>query len=207
MGVFRDRSRVRTGASDDGATIVEFVLFFPILMLVVFAIFQFGWMGYAFAEVWTASREGAQQAVTLSSVGEIDKLGTCQSVYDAIKSRTALNDLDETQTTPFREIEITYYSRTSPSDPSPTAVANCQDGAATQPEELGCDPTATGACPVDPFDGIFVEVTVKKDYNAISVPLLGPILDSLILQSTQERSVQTGRLIEPAPPTSSTVAP
>lgn len=51
------------GRADDGAELIEFVIVFPILMLILAGILDFGMMFRSFEVVTNAAREGARVAV------------------------------------------------------------------------------------------------------------------------------------------------
>ena len=55
-----------------GQAMIEFALILPLLLLVMFAIFQFGFMFYSYISIQQAAREGARSA----AVGKNDALIT-----------------------------------------------------------------------------------------------------------------------------------
>ena len=82
----------RSAAADDGATVVEFALIFPILLLFIFGIAEFGLAFKDFLAVSNATREGARIA---SSAGNNDD-ADCAIVRGLNDSLTALT-LDNVQ--------------------------------------------------------------------------------------------------------------
>jgi Flp pilus assembly protein TadG len=183
MGAFRKLRDRRRASPDEGAALVEFVAVFPVVLMFLFAIFELGWMGFAFSETWTSAREGARQATTVNSQLQVDRLTTCDSVRSYVTGRVALRTIDA------NDITVRYFN------PAGALVADCQGG--TAPETLGCQRVGGAVvCPENPLAGITVEVTVTQSHSALGVPLLSNVLDGVSLTTTQTRSVQSGREFE-----------
>lgn len=161
--------RARRADGQRGATLVEFAIILPLLLLLLFAIMEFGRLGFFYAEVWTAAREGARHATTIGD-GDGDNIPNFVDCGD-IETR-ALAKVTMQGITPA-EITIEYF------DSSGTAIASCEGSLD--------DPTESGN--ID--RGTQIEVTVTRDYDAI-VPLIGGFVDGVPLGSTQRRSVHYG---------------
>jgi len=55
--------------TDEGQAVVEFAVILPVLLLVLFAILQFGVLFNNYIQVTAAAREGARKAATSRSLG------------------------------------------------------------------------------------------------------------------------------------------
>jgi Flp pilus assembly protein TadG len=155
-----------------GATLVEFAFLAPVLVLLIFGIVEFGRLGFAFTEVWTAAREGARYATTVgdSNGDSTPNFVDCDGIRDAARGRMALGSLADS------EIDIVYLA------PNGATLASCQ--ASPDPQDAGTISTGTR-----------IRVTTEGTFNAI-VPILSAFLDGVTLDSSQVRTVNYGVLDE-----------
>src|SRR4051794_15371680 len=87
MGRCRRRAR-----GDDGAAIVEAALVMPLVILIVFAIIEFGFAFKDLLTVTSATRAGARTATALSKQTGY-QAGTADAVAGALKSVIASDDI------------------------------------------------------------------------------------------------------------------
>ena len=151
--------------SDDGATIVEFAVVFPLLLLLLFGIIEFGRFVAVSTAVETASREAARFA---SAVGAPTPQYTdCPAIRSAGQSLAIITDIDQ--------IDIVYDSGPG------TALlpVDCQGG--TLP--------SVGAV----ASGDRVVVTATKRFDSI-VPIIGDFIGTVTITSTDSRTIFKGSL-------------
>ena len=163
----------RAGVKDRGASLVEFALVAPLLLLLLFGVIEFARLAHGFTTVWTAAREGARYATT---VGDTDGINgpnylDCDSIVE-----TALNKVVG-MTLGTSDVHVTYSNLTG------TPVADC-DPASPLPF-----PAPTGTVDID--NGFTIEVEVTGEFDAI-VPVTSAFLDGIVLDSTQTRSIFKG---------------
>ncbi len=154
---------------------MEFAIAFPLLILLLMAIIEFGRLAFTYSEVWSAAREGARFATT---VGDNDGNGLpnfidCPQILGAAQSKVTFHPLTAS------DIEVIYEDQASP----PNTIASCQTPPAP-PAKTPPNPVDAGN--IDP--GTQIKVVVHSTYDSI-VPLVGVFLDGLSLDSTQIRSV------------------
>ena len=150
---------------DDGATIVEFAVVFPLLLLLLFGIIEFGRFVAVSTAVETASREAARFA---SAVGASPPQYTdCTAIRSAGQSLAIITDIDQ--------IDIVYDSGPG------TALlpVDCQGG--TLP--------SVGAV----ASGDRVVVTATKTFDSI-VPIIGDFIGTVTITSTDSRTIFKGSL-------------
>lgn len=164
----------RRNSNDRGATLVEFAVVLPLLLLLIFAIMEFGRLSIFYAEIWTSAREGARHATT---IGDADGNGLPNFVDCADIRVRALAKVTMQGVAPA-DIAIDYL------DVGGDKIADCDPGtsgpANDSPQESG---------DIDP--GTQIRVTVERAYDAI-VPLVGGFVDGVPLDSTQSRAVHYG---------------
>lgn len=167
MSTTRDRT-----AREQGATIVEFALVAPILLLLVFGLFELARLGYAFSEVRTAARDGARYATV---VGDSDGDGVPNYVdCDAIEAATL--ELVIVESVTDADVDIEYYQ-------GPTLVADCQPGGAPPPDDYS----------VELESGTEVHVTVRASFDSV-VPFLEQFFEGITMDNTQIRTINFGLL-------------
>jgi Flp pilus assembly protein TadG len=163
----------RGGAKDGGASLVEFALVAPLLLLLLFGVIEFARVAHGFTTVWTAAREGARYATT---VGDSDGDGLpnyldCASIAEAALDKVVGMSLGTS------DVDITFDDLTG------TPVADC-DLATPLPE-----PAPTGSVDID--NGFSITVEAAGTFNAI-VPITSSFLDGIDLTSSQTRSIFKG---------------
>lgn len=171
MGLRRSAKRIHR--DQRGAQLVEFAILFPVLLVIILGIIEFGRLGYAFTEVWTSAREGARYATTVGDTGGVVGLPNfvdCDGILAAARSKALTRTLD---LDPSDGVTIEYR------DPGGVLLADC-DGNDNLPSETGN---------IDA--GTLIEVTVRADFNA-AVPFVGALLDGAPLDSSQIRSLHLG---------------
>lgn len=173
MGIVQ-RIRGRRRRGERGATLVEFAILAPLLFILVFAIIEFGRLGFAYAELWTSAREGARYSTTVGNTGgdpNLPNFVDCAGIREAARSKLTTRALSDS------DILVAYV------DPGTgSLLADCQAGGAPLPSESGN---------IDP--GTEIRISVAGDFNSL-LPLVGPFLESIPLDSTQSRSVHLGVL-------------
>ena len=80
--------------TDEGQAVVEFAVILPVLLLVLFAILQFGVVFNNYIQVTSAAREGARKAATSRALG----LAAAESAATA-SARSAAPDLNQANLT------------------------------------------------------------------------------------------------------------
>lgn len=165
-----EMSTTRSTRGERGASLVEFALVAPILLILLFGAFELARLGYAFSEVRTAAREGARYATV---VGDADGNGTPNFV-DCAAIETAALDLVQVEAVTAADVDIVY---TTPSG----TTADCQGG--TPPDGYS----------VELESGTEVSVTVHAEFDSV-VPLLEGFFEGISMDNTQVRTVNYGLL-------------
>lgn len=150
----------RQTRAERGASLVEFAIIAPLLLILLFGIIDTSRAIFAYTTVWSAAREGARAATTVESYFD------CAAIADAVRAKVV--------TVPTSDLTITVEY----TDPGGTVVADCETADATYP-----DPSAAVV-----LSGSFVTVEVEADFNAIA-PLVDIFLDGLALDSAQTRAI------------------
>lgn len=164
--------RVGRAKGQEGATLVEFAVVLPLLLLLIMGIIEFGRLAFSFAEVWSAAREGARFATT---AGDNDGDGypnfvDCDGITAAALGKVTFHPLTA------GDVSIVFTDGSSD-------LADC----ATPPAPpIKTPPNPIDAGNLDP--GTEIVVSVSASYDAI-VPLVGGFVDGVSLSSTQTRSV------------------
>jgi Flp pilus assembly protein TadG len=160
--------------SEKGATLVEFAFVFPLLMLLLFGIIEFGRLITTFVTVSTASREGARYGTAIG-VGPngVPQYIDCTGITDAALAKAVIGGLNVN--------DITVVWDTGPGSP-PTVIADCDNATATPA------PTETIV-----QSGHRVSVTVDKQFTTF-IPLISNFIGSLNLSSTDNRTIFKGIL-------------
>ena len=71
--------------SQKGQGMVEFAIVFPLLLLLVFGIFEFGRLMFSYSAAIAASREAARYGAAIQDVGGISQYEDCDGIRDAAK--------------------------------------------------------------------------------------------------------------------------
>ena len=145
-----------------GQALVEFALVLPILLLIIFGIFDAGRLIYTYNTVSNSSRDAARVAIVNQSP---DGTNTCDTesataypVGCAISSGTALG-------LKKADIDVTY---TDPSD-----TGDCQDQAGNKVILMGCVAT----------------VTVTATYQPLT-PVIGQLIGTIDVSSTTKMPIE-----------------
>jgi hypothetical protein len=152
---------------DGGATIVEFALVFPLLLLLLFGVVEFGRFIAVSAAVETASREAARFG---SAVG-----GTTPKYLDCVGIRAAGQRLTVVTEIDASEIDIEYDAGPGTGLLGP----NCQ---------LGPAPSAAAIS-----SGDRIVVTVTDTFESV-VPIIGNFIGAVEITSTDARTIFKGSL-------------
>jgi TadE-like protein len=170
--VSRQHGKQLKKTSDLGATLVEFAVIFPLLLLLLFGVIEFGRLITTIISVSTASREGARFG---TAIGETTP-GTpqyidCAGIVDAARSKVVIGR-------PTASEVIVVWDE----GPGTTPIADC-DGATVLP--------APNVLLIE--SGHRVSVTVQKQFGT-GIPLISNFIGTLNLESTDNRTIFKGVL-------------
>ncbi len=91
-------------------TMVEFALVFPVMLLIIYGLIEFGRMVFIYAAVTGAAREGARYGAASGDVGRSDPLYMdCAGIKDAVQRGAIL--------TPINPAEVTIWYDHGPNNP------------------------------------------------------------------------------------------
>lgn len=90
----RDRN-----AKQKGQGMVEFAIVFPLLLLLVFGIFEFGRLMFSYSAAIAASREAARYGAAIQDVGGISQYEDCEGIRDAAKRIGKFAGVDDSDIT------------------------------------------------------------------------------------------------------------
>lgn len=149
---------------DAGATLVEFAIVVPLLLVLLFGIVEFGRVIGEFTTIRTAAREGARFATTVESASGTPNYRDCSGIIDAVNSKVVLGTIES--------VSITWTA--------PGYTHTCTDADPTN------DPSQT-----EVVSGTTVEVLVTSTFDSV-VPIMEIFLDGISLNTTQSREVFIG---------------
>ena len=157
----------RRNRQDAGATLVEFAIVLPLLLLLLFGLVEFARIVSEFTTVRTAAREGARFATTVDAASGTPNYADCSGIVAAAQSRAVVGNLES--------IEVVWSFPTG-------GTFSCSD-------TNDVDPTWTteDAIPA----GTEISVTVTSAFDSI-VPIMEVFLDGIALDSTQTRQIFKG---------------
>ncbi len=155
----------RTNSPEYGATIVEFALVLPLLLLLLFGIVEFGRFVAVSTAVETASREAARFATAVG--GSPPHYTDCDGIRAAGQDLAVITTIDQ--------IDITYDG--GPAS-APLSV-DCQGGAV---------PTVAAI-----RSGDRVIVTATETFRSV-VPIIGDFIGTITITSTDARTIFKGSL-------------
>ena len=158
----RRAGRSRRGTEGQG--LVEFAVVFPLIVLVLAAIFDFGRAIYAFNTVANAAREGARVA----AVDQILMSPDCQ------------------ETMPVEDPANPHWSIQTCAASSATALG-IQTSAVTV--TYSSPPATTLSCSPALHVGCIASVTVNYTWNAIT-PLIGGLIGPISMSSTSQIPIE-----------------
>ncbi len=151
-------------ANDRGATLVEFAIIVPLLLLLLFGIIEFGRIVTELTTVRTAAREGARFATTVDDASGIPNYRNCAGIIAAARAKAVVGELES--------ILVTWNAPEG-------YTFSCNDSALSNPD---ADEVTSGT---------IIDVTVRSTFNT-AVPLLAAFLDGTSLDSTQSRQIFMG---------------
>lgn len=155
----------RTSRDERGASLVEFAVILPMLMLVLFGVLEFGRYVALVHAVETGSRTAARYAATTG--GTTPHYVDCDGIRAVVRDTVLISP-------PDGDIDITYEN-----DLGPLPIG-CQ-GALTPPTIDAVGPETR------------VKVTVRYTFRAIT-PIVGDFLNNVPIDVSDERTIVKTRL-------------
>ena len=158
--------------SEIGATLVEFAVIFPLLLLLLFGVIEFGRLITTVITVSTASREGARfgTAIGATTPGTPQYID-CAGIVTAAQARALIGRPTAA------EVTIIWDK-----GPGTLPIADCNAATAL--------PNPTTALILS---GDRVSVTVVKQFNT-GIPLISNFIGTMNLSSTDNRTIFKGVL-------------
>lgn len=150
-----------------GQGMAEFALILPLLLLLIFAVFEFGRLLFVYAAVHTASREAARYG---TAAGDIGDLNASPRYIDCAGIRAAGMRVGSLAGISSSDITIQYDHGPTESNPNPAAFTTCE--AITSPGDI------------QQGDRIVVETSVV--YRPV-VPL--PFVETLNISARSSRTI------------------
>lgn len=162
--------RLSSGRSEPqrGATVVEFAVIMPLLLLLIFGIVEFARVITEFTTIRTAAREGARYATTVDDSDGIPNYTDCQAIINAAQAKAVVGDL-ETITVQWDVPDGSTFA--------------CDDSSISNPDQE------------DILSGTSISVEVTTTFDSV-VPLLEVFLDGISISSEQSRQVFKGVIEE-----------
>ena len=162
---------MRSLNEDRGASLVEFAIVLPVLLVIVFGLVEFGRLVAVTTQVTTASREAARYGIaTGPGTGADPQYIDCVGIRDAARDKARLITLTDAQIT-------VEYDR----GPSTAIYAVCTP---TGLEDLGG--TSLNASDID--DQSRIVVTVNTTFNT-PVPIISGFIDGRAIESIDRRTI------------------
>ena len=156
---------------DQGASLVEFAIVFPVLLAVVFGLIEFGRLVAVTTQVTTASREAARYGIATGvGTGPDPQYIDCVGIREAAREKVQLVALTDAQ------ISIEYDQ-----GPSTAVYAECTP---TGLEDLAGTPLAAD----DIDDQSRIIVTVNTTFTT-PVPIIGAFIDGRNVESIDRRTI------------------
>ncbi len=162
------KGRLNLNRRDDrGATLVEFALIMPLLLLIIFGIAEFGRFIAIATEVETASRDAARYGSAVgTSVNGVPRYTDCAEIREAARSLALLVAL------PDSAIDISYDE-----GPGTGVITTCPVGSSPS-EDLFAS-------------GDRIVVTVNATFQT-QIPIISDLLGPVSLSSTDRRTLFKG---------------
>ncbi|HLT95906.1 MAG TPA: TadE family protein [Acidimicrobiia bacterium] len=157
-------ARSRRG-EERGASLVEFAIIMPLLLLLIFSVFEFGRLVATHIALNTAAREGARFGTTIGdrNLDDVPNFADCAEIREVAKQRAVMANLED------GDIRIFFDQGEG------TAVyADCQGGPA--PTD---DVVATGDR---------IRVVVSRPFSS-TIPLIGGLLNGIEFEAEQSRTI------------------
>lgn len=162
---------MRYTARDDGASMVEFAIVLPLLLVIVFGLVEFGRLVAVTTQITTASREAARYGIaTGPGTGPEPRYIDCVGIRDAAREKVRLVTL------PDSAITVEYDQ-----GPSTAVYASCTP---TGLEDLVGTPL--GVDDID--DQSRIIVTVTTTFNT-PVPIVSGFIDGRTVESVDRRTI------------------
>ena len=163
----------RINRTDDrGATLVEFALVIPLLLLILFGIAEVGRFLAVKEAVNTASREAARYGsvtgLSPTAAPPVPRYADCDGIREAARELAIIVNIEDA------DIAINYDDGTTGN-----IIETCPIGMQADPDNIGF--------------GDRIEVTVTTDFSS-GIPLIGPFLGTITVTSTDRRSIFEGSL-------------
>ena len=166
------RRKLIRGKDDRGATLVEFALVVPLLLLILFGIAEVGRFLAVNEAVNTASREasryGSVTGISPTALPPVPRYADCDGIREAARELAIIIDIPDT------DIAINYDDGTTGN-----IIETCPIGTQANPGNIGF--------------GDRIEVTVTTNFTS-GIPLIGQFLGSITVTSTDRRSIFEGSL-------------
>ena len=169
----KNPSRHVNTTSERGATLIEFAVIFPLLLMLLFGVIEFGRLVTTMISVSTASREGARfGTATGEATPGIPQYIDCAGIVGAARARVVIGK-------PAVSEVIVVWDK----GPGTPVIADCNSVDATYP-----NPTTAIVLSVHR-----VSVTVQKQFST-GIPLISNFIGTVNLESTDNRTIFKGVL-------------
>ena len=144
---------------------VEFAVIMPLLLLLIFGVFEFGRLVATQVALNTAAREGARFGTTIGdrNLDDVPNFADCAEILDVSRQRAVMVTLDDA------DIDIFFDQGEGTAE-----YADCQGGPA--PAD---DTVATGDR---------ITVVISRPFNS-SIPLIGGLLNGITFEAEQSRTI------------------
>jgi Flp pilus assembly protein TadG len=151
-----------------GATLIEFAIVVPLLLLLLFGIVEVSRLVAEFTSIRTAAREGARFATTTDVSGGVPHYRDCSGIIEAAQAKSVLGATGN--------ISVTW---TSPA--TPAYIHTCTSA------DTSNDPDQK-----EVVSGTIVLVEVISTFETV-IPLLAPFFDGIELDTEQSREIFVGQ--------------
>ncbi len=149
---------------ETAATLIEFAIIVPLLLLLLFGIVESSRLIAEFASIRTAAREGARFATTTDGTGGTPNYRDCSEIIDATRDKSVLGDTSD--------VSVTWSA--------PGYTHTCTSANPAN------DPIQS-----EVVSGTIVEVEVVSAFDSI-LPLVSPFFDGIELDTKQSREIFVG---------------
>lgn len=103
-----------TNKKQKGQGMVEFSLVFPLLLILVFGVFEFGRMMFSYSAAIAASREAARYGSAIQDIGGIPQYEDCSGIREAAKRIGKFAGIEDSDITIQYSNEYGVYSTSCP---------------------------------------------------------------------------------------------
>ena len=178
-----------------GQAIVEFAIVFPLLLIVLFGVFEFSRIMFAFSTAVSASREAARYGAAIQDTGGgIPQYEDCTGIRDAAKRLGRYAGIEDANITIQYSNDGGIYSNVCP----PT-----QEVGATDTISVTIDTTITPVTPVGNFSAIPINSSssrtilkkVKLGFSGIGAGSVAGELSDVNFQTTAQTAEETAGTI------------